>query len=331
MRIADELNDRGIHSLVHWPPVVLISTTPWPRKLLLILATIRSLFSIKKGDVVFLQRTISNKYFFVIMVLYLKVFRRKMIFDFDDAIYMHDPFKTKTLTRMADAVIVCSQALDTWVRNYTDNVHVIQTTVKLADYEKFTKDYTTDADPVIIGWVGTARDHYKNLSLLAGALRRLVATTNVPFRFKLVGVWGYPKIKELFEPIEGLDVEFVEYLGPGEMAPTIQGFDIGVNPLVDRGIWNLSRCSVKTFEYLACGVAVISSNIGEMTYVIRDGENGFLADDEDEWVEKLQLLLESRELRARVGHAGQETMRTDESYEAIMPLMVDIITNGARS
>ena len=331
MRIADELNDRGIHSLVHWPPVVLISTTPWPRKLLLILATIRSLFSIKKGDVVFLQRTISNKYFFVIMVLYLKVFRRKMIFDFDDAIYMHDPFKTKTLTRMADAVIVCSQALDTWVRNYTDNVHVIQTTVKLADYEKFTKDYTTDADPVIIGWVGTARDHYKNLSLLAGALRRLVATTNVPFRFKLVGVWGYPKIKELFEPIEGLDVEFVEYLGPGEMAPTIQGFDIGVNPLVDRGIWNLSRCSVKTFEYLACGVAVISSNIGEMTYVIRDGENGFLADDEDEWVEKLQLLLESRELRARVGHAGQETMRTDESYEAIMPLMVDIITNVARS
>src|SRR3989338_11231928 len=82
IRIADELRERGIDTIVHWPPVVLISTTRWPKKFFLIVTTIRSLFSIKKGDIVFLQRTIGNKYFFVIMVTYLKLFCRKMIFDF---------------------------------------------------------------------------------------------------------------------------------------------------------------------------------------------------------------------------------------------------------
>ena len=165
-RIADELRARGFNTEIHWPPVILISNTPWPKKFSLIVATIRSLSSIKKGDIIFLQRAIGNKYFFVIMVTYLTLFRRKMIFDFDDAIYMHDFYKTKKFTQMADAVIICSRALERWVRQYNDHVHLIHTTVKLADYAKFTKDYSTNPTPIVIGWVGTAKDHYKNLSLV---------------------------------------------------------------------------------------------------------------------------------------------------------------------
>ena len=167
IRIADELRERGIDTIVHWPPVVLISTTRWPKKFFLIVTTIRSLFSIKKGDIVFLQRTIGNKYFFVIMVTYLKLFCRKMIFDFDDAIYMHNFYKTKKLVQMADAVFVCSRALQTWVRQYNQNVHIFHTTVKFADYKKYTKDYSLEQNPLVIGRVGTARDHYKKPSLLS--------------------------------------------------------------------------------------------------------------------------------------------------------------------
>ncbi|KKU55941.1 MAG: Glycosyl transferase group 1 [Parcubacteria group bacterium GW2011_GWA1_47_11] len=327
MYVADELRGRGIDAVVHWPPVVQISTTRWPKKFFLIVATIRSLFSVKKGDIVFLQRTIGNKYFFVIVVAYLTLFRRKMIFDFDDAIYMHDLYKTKKLVQMADAVFVCSRALQTWVRQYNQNVHVFHTTVKLADYEKYTKDYSISRSPLIIGWVGTAKDHYKNLALLAEVFKKLPAKTPVPFKFLLVGVWGYPKIKELFEPIVGLNVEFVEYLPPGKMAETIQSFDIGVNPLVEKGEWNLARSSYKPYEYMACGLAQITSAVGEITYVVHDGVNGFLADTVEEWVEKLKKLIESQQLRAELGTAGQKTIREEESYEAVLPRMVDIIKN----
>ncbi len=324
-RIARELRERGINTVVHSPPVVHISTTHWPKKFFLIASVVRSLFSIKKGDIVFLQRTIGNKYFFTLMVAYLALFRRKMIFDFDDAIYMHDFYKTRKLVQMADAVFVCSRALQSWVRQYNQNVHIFHTTVKLADYEKYTKDYSLPQAPIVIGWVGTAKDHYKNLSLLAEVFKKLPAQTSVPFKFMLIGVWGFSKIKELFEPIAGLNVEFVEYLPPGEMAPAIQSFDIGVNPLVEKGEWNLSRSSFKPYEYMACGLAQITSAVGEITYVVRDGVNGFLADSVEEWVEKLAKLIESPELRAQLGAAGQKTIREEESYEVAVPRMLDII------
>src|SRR3989338_7393470 len=150
MRIADELRERSIDTVVHWPPVVLISTTRWPKKFFLIVTTILSLFSIKKRDIVFLQMTIGNKFFFAIIVAYLTLFRRKMIFDFDDAIYMHDFYKTKKFTQMADAVIVCSQALAQWARQYNKNVYIIHTSLKFSDYAKFTKDYSVDSSPCII-------------------------------------------------------------------------------------------------------------------------------------------------------------------------------------
>ena len=324
-RIADELNARGIKSVVHGPPVMSMSITRWPKKFLLIAEFVRSLFSIKKGDIVFLQRTIGNKYFFVIMVAYLTLFRRKMIFDFDDAIYMHDPFKTKTFTKIADMVFICSRALDAWVRRYNQNVCIFHTTVKFAEYAKYTKDYSKDSSPIIIGWVGTARDHCKNLALLAEVFQKLLAETAVPFKFVLVGMWGYTKIKELFEPIKGLDVEFIDYLPPGKMMETIQSFDIGVNPLVDKGEWNLARSSYKPYEYMACGLAQITSAVGEITYVVHDGINGFCADSVDEWVEKLKKLIESRALCAKLGKAGQETIRTQESYEVAIPRMIEII------
>ena len=324
-RIADELRARDFDTVVHTPPVVHISTTPWPKKFILITEFVRSLFSIKKGDVIFLQRTIGNKYFFVIMVAYLTLFRRKMIFDFDDAIYTHDFYKTKKLTQMADAVFVCSRALETWVRRYNQNVYIFHTTVKYADYAKYTKDYSIPQSPLIIGWVGTAKDHYRNLSLLAEAFKKLVTQTRVPFKFVLVGVWGYPKIKELFEPIKGLNAEFIEYLPPEKMMETIQSFDIGVNPLVGKSEWNLARSSYKPYEYMACGLAQITSAVGEITYVVKDGVNGFLADSVDEWVEKLDRMLTDKELRAALGRGGQETIRTQESYEAFLPRMIEII------
>src|SRR3989344_5167311 len=281
MRIADELRERSIDTVVHWPPVVLISTTRWPKKFFLIVTTILSLFSIKKRYIVFLQRTIGNKFFFAIIVAYLTLFRRKMIFDFDDAIYMHDFYKTKKLVQMADAVIVCSRALETWAKQYNRNVHIIHTTVKLAEYEKFTKEYSVETKTVVIGWIGTARFHYKNLQFLSTVLERLVKETKVPFKFILTGAERRVEVYELFNTIADLSVEFVDSLewdNQGSIPREIQRFDIGVNPLVDKNEWNLARSSFKPLEYMACGLANVTSAFGEITYVIHDGENGMLAD-----------------------------------------------------
>ena len=164
--VAEELKRMGFSTVIHTPTVLALSSTPWPRKALLIVETIRSLFSIKKGDIVFLQRTVYNKYFFVIMVAYLFFSRRKMIFDFDDPIYTHNFLKTKVFSKMADAVIVCTHEQARWAKQFNNNVRVIHIAIDPVPYEKFTKDYSIPMGKPVIGWLGTGPEHYKNLMLI---------------------------------------------------------------------------------------------------------------------------------------------------------------------
>ncbi len=332
-RVVEELQARGVMAVTHWPPVLLLSRTPWPGKFRLIVATIRSLFSIQKGDIVYLQRAIANKYFFVIMVVYLFFSRRKMIFDFDDPVYTHSFFKTKTFTQMADAVITCTHGQAEWARKYNPNVHLFHIVVDFPAYKKFTKDYTQEHHPLTLGWVGTGPEHLPNLKILASVLTKLVKQATTPFTFVLIGALKNKKVYELFQSIRGLTVEFIDSLDwtdPECVPREIQKFDIGVLPHRSDGEWNKNKTSLKNLEYMACGVATICSAFGEMPYVIADGVNGYLASNEDEWVEKLQKLLSSRELRAKLGRAGQENVHKNYSYEAMIPRLIDLFNSVSR-
>ncbi len=327
-RVVDELRARGLSCVIHWPPVVLIARTPWPKKLMLILATVRSLFSIRKGDIVYLQRATYSKYFFVIMVVYLKIFRRKMIFDFDDPIYTHSFLKTKIFTQMADAVIVCTHGQAAWARQYNSDVHIVHIAVDHHAYEKFTKDHGHATPPYVIGWTGHGPEHLRNLSLLVPVFKALLKKSTVPFTFTLIGALYSKDVRALFDAIEGLQVRYIESLDWKDteaMPREIQTFDIGVLPHVTGGEWNASKTSLKDLEYMACGVPAVCSSFGELPYVITNGDTGFLVSSTDEWVETLCTLLSDRSLRERVGRAGQQHVREHYSFDVIVPQIIAVL------
>lgn len=326
--IAEELSKRGFSTIMHTPTVLSMSVTPWPRKALLIAQTIRSLFSIKEGDIVFLQRAVYNKYFFVIMVAYLFVSRRKMIFDFDDPIYTHNFLKTKVFSQMADAVITCTHEQAVWARQFNRNVHVIHIAIDPSPYEKFAKEYSSPMGKPIIGWLGTGPEHLHNFPVLVSAFRRLAARKDIPFTFVFIGAFKNKKIYDLFQQIPGLDVRFIDklaYTDPESAPKEIQKFDIGVVPHQTEGVWNKGKTSMKVLEYMACAVPAVVSAFGEMPYIIQDGVNGRIAASEDEWVGKLTLLLNDRTLRERLGRAGQQTVQKRYSFDAIVPQIGRII------
>ncbi len=333
-RVAEGLQKRGFTAVVHTPPVLDMSLTRWPKKGLLILRTIRSLFSIRKGDIVYLQRAIANKYFFAIMVCYLAIFRRTMIFDFDDPIYMHSYFKTKVFATMADAVIVCTHGQAEWARQFNNNVHIVHIALDLTVYEKFTKDYSKGAPPCVIGWVGTGPEHIHNLKLLVPVFTELLAKKDISFTFRLIGALRNEKVYALFRGIPGLQVEFIDELvwTDHEAVPReIQKFDIGVLPHKSDGEWNKSKSSLKILEYMACGVASVASAFGEMPYVIKDGHDGFLAASPEEWAEKIGRLIADRALRKRLGRAGQECVRECFSFDAVIPLIEEALLSVSNS
>ncbi len=327
-RVVGELQARGLNVVVHTPPILFISLTPWPKKLTLLMQIIRAIFSVKKGDVIFLQRTISNKYFFVIIVAYLLLFRRKMIFDFDDPVWIHSFLKTKILTQMADAVIVCTHVQKEWAEQYNKNVNVLHIALDIKAYEQFTKDYSVSTTLRTVGWVGTGDEHLRNLEILASVFRKLVSKTHTPFKFVLIGALKNQKVYDLFQNITGLSVEFIDTLdwnNPESVPREIQKFDVGVIPHQTDGEWNRAKTSFKVLEYMACGVATMCSNFGEMPYIIEDGVNGYIANSEDEWVGKLEKLLSDNVLCTRLGRAGQQRVREEYCFDALIPKYIEII------
>ena len=106
---------------------------------------------------------------------------------------------------------------------------------------------------------------------------------------------------------------------------------MGVQPHEIKDKWDKAKTSFKIIEYMACGVATVASEFGEMPHIIQDGVNGYLASSEEEWAEKLQKLLSDKELRAKLGRAGQKTVQEQYSYDAMIPRLVELINLTSKS
>ena len=330
--VAEELEKRGFNTIIHKPPVVLYSQVSWPRKVILIMRLVKSLLSIRRGNVVFLQRAIYNKYFFVLIILWKKLFRHKLIFDFDDAVYLNsrgDFFKTKIFCQISDAVIVGSHSLKDWASKYNKNVYLIPTSISLELYKKYST-YKRKANPkVIIGWIGSGPGHYDNLKILAPVFKRLVEQ-GIQFRFYLIGALGDNRIHNMFSDIKGLDISIVDRLDWKNyklMPMNIQRFDIGVLPYAKDSEWNRGKCAFKAIEYMGCAVPVVASPMGENKFLIKNEQNGFLVSAIEDWVKRLKMLILDTSLRERIGKAGQNTIMEGYSYEANIPKLIRIIRN----
>jgi glycosyltransferase involved in cell wall biosynthesis len=95
----------------------------------------------------------------------------------------------------------------------------------------------------------------------------------------------------------------------------LEEIDIGIMPLPDDE-WAKGKCGLKGLQYMAFAIPAIMSPVGVNTEIIQDGVNGFLADSEDEWFEKLSILIESFELRKKMGEEGRKTVVGKYSVKA---------------
>lgn len=323
--VAGELIKKGVAADVHWPSSALISETPWPKKISLLWRHIVGFTEIKKGDILYLQRPINNKYFVILVILYKLIFRRKMSFDMDDAVFVYLPWKTKIFTKLCDVIIVGNHYLYDWAKKHNPNVSIIPTSVDFEKYRARTRDYSVSNEKLTIGWIGGANYHYENLKLLVPIFTKLVQDS-VPMKFILIGSSGNKKVYDLFHQIDGLDAECIDALDwtdPMAVPNQIQRFDIGIMPLINHE-QTRGKSAFKAIEYMACGVATIVSPIGENTYLIQDGVNGFLASNTQEWVEKIEYLYRHPEKLSAVGKNAQDTIKAHYSFEANVPKLIDI-------
>jgi glycosyltransferase involved in cell wall biosynthesis len=253
--------------------------------------------------------------------------RPPIIFDFDDAIFLPSvsdanrligalkrPQKVAAIIRSSDHVIAGNDYLAEYARRFNPAVTMIPTSV---DTDRFVPSARVAsagaASEPIVGWIGspTTGGYIRSLARVLQRVRE-----RHPFTLRVSG------LGERLE-IPGVRVDHETWA----LAREVELFntcDIGVYPLADDE-WSKGKCGFKAIQFMACGVPVVAAAVGVNREIIEDGRNGFLAIDEDDWVEKLGRLLQDPALRRRFAEAGRRTIEEKYSVQVNAPTLAATI------
>jgi glycosyltransferase involved in cell wall biosynthesis len=238
-----------------------------------------------------------------------KIFGKKIIYDFDDAIWLPNTSeenklagwlkfhgKVKLICRWSYRVSCGNVWLADYARQFNSKVVVNPTTIdteNLHNPNLFSS--RKQDDNVVIGWTGT-HSTLPYLNELIPVLQRL--EKKFPITVRIIS----NKNPEL--PLQRF--EFVPWKKETEIQD-LNAFDIGLMPLTDDA-WAKGKCGFKALQYMALEIPCVASPVGVNSDIIRHGLNGFLCASQHEWEQTLAAIIAEKEMQKKVGVAGRQTV-----------------------
>ncbi len=211
----------------------------------------------------------------------------------------------KKLVNNSDQVVVSTEELKKRFNKLDiNNVEIIKN--YYANNSLQLKPFAYRGDEIIkIGYFGTLT-HDNDLELIHNVILRLkdiFSKKGVKIIFEIAGAsinetsdwYNVKKIPYYPMPMK----TFYDWLGKNS------DWDIGIIPLVNNE-FNKCKSELKYIEFSALGIPVVASDVNVYNESIEDGVTGFLANDEDEWVSKLSLLIEDGSLRNGIVNNARE-------------------------
>lgn len=228
---------------------------------------------------------------------------KRIIYDFDDAFFhSYDQSGNKLVRTLLGgkhaaqlkraAACVCGNAyIEQYAARYCDRTMVLPTVV---DTEAYRPAAGAGREALTIGWIGSPST-WRGVRPVLPILEEVCAQYNA--RFLVVGA-GREAASDAFPAMVLRDwTEATEIFD-------VQSMDVGIMPLLDRP-FERGKSGYKLIQYMACGLPAVASPVGVNAQIVKDGVNGFLASTAQEWRDALGSLLDSAQLRARLGSAGR--------------------------
>ncbi len=298
------------------------------KKLSILLRSIRKRFGdIRKSDqyeYIFVQREalmLGSAYF----EGRLAKSNAKLIYDFDDAIWLPDnsggnanlswlknPSKTRKIIEVSDLIIAGNQYLADFATQYNTQTTIIPTVV---DTDHYQRSATTSSRKICIGWSGSFST-IRHFELVIPALRKVKEAYGDKVEFRVFGD-GHYRLPEL-------DIQGVPWSLQTELEE-LSKIDIGLMPLPEED-WSKGKCGLKGLLYMAMETPTIMSPVGVNSQIIKHGKNGFLAQTDQEWVDRMSELIESATLRTEIGSAGRKTVENEYSVKAYENKFLQVFT-----
>lgn len=179
----------------------------------------------------------------------------------------------------------------------------------------FRKKYLLNDDEIAIGIVGRivpVKDHFLFLEIV----EKLIAKTSKKIRFFIIGdgeerdqlsqILSTKHIDHVFFPVEekASVVTFTSWILEIEYA--MNGLDIVILTSLNEGV------PIALLEAGAASKPIVSTNVGSVKEIISNNKNGFVvaSRNADEFVSKLQLLIEDEALRQKMGEEGYKVINS---------------------
>lgn len=269
-------------------------------------------FVLPRYDFVFIYREATPLGFPFVEWLLAKVFGKRLIYDFDDAIWipvvseenrlitrLKAADKVPKICRWAHRVSVGNAYLAEHARRFrgesaTDTgVRYNPTTLDTENWHNRLKNH--DEPPLTIGWTGS-HSTLPYLAALVPVIREL--EEEFDFRFRVI-----------CNQKPDFDLRSLEFI-PWNKATEIEdllALHIGLMPLPDDA-WAKGKCGFKALQYMSLGIPPVAAPVGVNASIIEDGKNGVLARTPEEWKIALKKLLADKKLRQKLGAAGRQTV-----------------------
>lgn len=229
----------------------------------------------------------------------------KIIMDFDDMIEVtkdNPHYKDhaiwdasailQSFAKFVDGITTTNEHLRQYLLKFNPNVYIVPNMMDM-EYWKLPIQ-KNETDKVRICYVGSVT-HLSDLKMAAPALKKILKKYKDKVELVMVGDLRWREVFKGFNNVDCLlGVPFENY------ASRLNGLamDIGIAPLRDNE-FNRCKSNIKFLEITIAGGVTVASPIVYSDTIVH-GVNGFIANNTEEWVKYLSMLIESPTLRKSV-------------------------------
>ena len=280
-------------------------------------------FTVIKYDKIYIEKELFP-YFPSIFESLLSFLKKKYIVDYDDAIFHNYDRSTQFLVKgllknkidnvmkNADVVIVGNEYLAKRALGAgAKRIEIIPTVI---DLRKYQYQVNNNEDRIVVGWIGTKSTFDKHLVSIKDWLIKAQELLNIELH-----IIGITETNVFLGP----HVKWIPWSEETEVAD-LSNIDIGIMPLINSP-WEEGKCAYKIVQYLACGKPVIASNVGMNSELCVNGQTGFLADSEADFLDALQLLINDKELRKKMGMNGRALIEQKYNMQVTSKELIKIL------
>ncbi len=260
-----------------------------PSRIIIFLsAYISALFFRKNNSIIVIQRIHSGFIYSTLLKLLIRFRKSRTYYDLDDADYLaYPPNNIFHFLKNCEGVIVGSHELKKNLAKYNKKIKLNTSPVPDLQIYKSAKNST-----LTIGWIGDfAGDH--KAALIKYFFPSLY---NLPFKIKLIIVGVGRKNKNDFQFLgnhfsdyKNVELELpdkIDWQNERNIQSLIKEFDLGIATLLDNEL-HRSKSAFKIKQYLNNGIPVLSTDLPENNFFIKDGENGFLCSTPEQFRERI--------------------------------------------